>query len=178
MSIEYNLKISKKARLLRIAVQSDGSVVVTAPKYFSLSKIKEFVDKKEKWILEKQKKFSKLEKYNLPKINKKSLVYYKNQAKFLVEDRIKYFNKFYNLKYSKISIKKQKTRWGSCSKLGNLNFNYKIVFLPKNLADYLVVHEMCHLAELNHSKNFWNLVAKAIPNYKLLSKRLKNIHFI
>jgi hypothetical protein len=72
-------------------------------------------------------------------------------------------------------IKNTSSRWGSCSRLGNLNFNYKIVFLPPELQDYLVVHELCHLGQFNHSQSFWNLVKKTIPEYLRLRKNLRDI---
>lgn len=75
--------------------------------------------------------------------------------------------------YKRISIRNQKTRWGSCSSAKNLNFNYKIVFLPKELANYLVIHELCHLTHFNHSKDFWNLVETMCPNFQILEKTLK-----
>ena len=96
-----------------------------------------------------------------------------NQAKVLILDRIKHYNSFYGFKINRIAIKNQKTRWGSCSSKGNLNFNYKIIFLRKELADYLIVHELCHLGQLNHSKKFWDLVEKTIPNFVELNKKLK-----
>lgn len=95
------------------------------------------------------------------------------QARTFVENRISYFNKFYNFEINRIVIKNQKTRWGSCSSKKNLNFNYKIIYLRPALADYLIVHELCHLGELNHSKRFWALVAKTIPSYIKISKELK-----
>lgn len=171
--IKYSLKRSFRSRSLRIAVDYNGQVKVTAPRFFPKYKINDFVSKKEDWIIEKINFFSKFEKLNLPEINKANYKDYKKQAEVLVKEKINYFNKIYNFSYNHISIKKQKTRWGSCSKKKNLNFNYKIIFLPKNVADYLVVHEMCHLKELNHSKNFWALVKFAIPDYKLLNKSLK-----
>ena len=87
---------------------------------------------------------------------KKNLDYlkYKNQATNLVKERIEYFNTFYNYKWGKIVVRNQKTRWGSCSKKGNLNFNYKIVLLSPEAADYIIVHELCHLKEFNHSERF------------------------
>jgi predicted metal-dependent hydrolase len=90
-----------------------------------------------------------------------------------MEQRIEYYNQYYGFKYNKINIKNQKTRWGSCSKKGNLNFNYKILFLSAETRDYIVVHELCHLKEFNHSKKFWNLVAETIPNYLQIRKNLK-----
>lgn len=96
----------------------------------------------------------------------KNYLKYKIVALELAKNRLEYFNTFYNLKYNRVSIKNQKTRWGSCSRKGNLNFNYKIALLPSKMSDYIIVHELCHLAEFNHSQNFWNLVAEQIPDYK------------
>lgn len=105
--------------------------------------------------------------------SKKDYVKYKGQAVELALGRIKYFNRIYGVKFNKINIKNQKTRWGSCSKKGNLNFNYKIILLPEQLADYIIVHELCHLKEFNHSQKFWNLVAKTIPDCLELRNELK-----
>jgi len=95
-------------------------------------------------------------------------------ARILIENRISYFNKFYNFEINRIAIKNTKSRWGSCSKKKNLNFNYKIIFLEPQLADYIIVHELCHLGEFNHSKRFCNLIAKTIPDYKNIHQKLKN----
>ena len=94
-------------------------------------------------------------------------------ARIFVENRISYFNKFYNFKINRIAIKNTKTRWGSCSSKGNLNFNYKIIYLKPELADYLIVHELCHLGELNHSRRFWVLVSKTIPDYAKINEDLR-----
>lgn len=101
---------------------------------------------------------------------------YKEVAREVAIKRLEYFNQFYNFKYGQVAIRNQKTRWGSCSKKGNLNFNYKIALLPPELADYLVVHELCHLGEFNHSQNFWNLVGKTLPDYRELRKKLRAIN--
>jgi predicted metal-dependent hydrolase len=97
----------------------------------------------------------------------------REQARTLVENRLSYFNKFYNFKINRIAIKNTSTRWGSCSSKGNLNFNYKIIYLRKELADYLIVHELCHLGEFNHSKRFVALVKKTIPDYVNINKELR-----
>lgn len=97
----------------------------------------------------------------------------KEQAKGFVESRLEHFNRFYGFKINRVAIKNQTTRWGSCSSRGNLNFNYRIMYLRKELADYLVVHELCHLKEMNHSKRFWALVKQTIPNYVELNKELR-----
>ncbi|MFA6190292.1 MAG: M48 family metallopeptidase [Candidatus Staskawiczbacteria bacterium] len=97
----------------------------------------------------------------------------REQARRFATERINYFNKFYGFKVNRIAIKNTSTRWGSCSSRGNLNFNYKIIYLRPALADYLIVHELCHLGELNHSKRFWALVSKTIPDYIIINKELK-----
>lgn len=98
---------------------------------------------------------------------------YKEKARTLAEERIRHFNQAYDFKFNRISIKNHKSRWGSCSRKGNLNFNYKIALLPERLADYIIVHELCHLGELNHSRKFWDLVAKTIPDYSKARKELR-----
>lgn len=97
----------------------------------------------------------------------------KDEAWEKVQEKVIYFNGFYKFFVGKITIRNTKSRWGSCSKLGNLSFNYKIAFLPQRLIDYLVVHELCHLKEFNHSKNFWSLVSKTIPHWRALRKEIK-----
>lgn len=107
----------------------------------------------------------------------KSFNKYKENALALAENRIKYFNNFYGFDINRIFIKNQKTRWGSCSSNKNLNFNYRIALIHPALADYIIVHELCHLQELNHSRNFWALVSKTIPHYKEARRQLKKIRF-
>jgi len=106
---------------------------------------------------------------------KKDYLKFKEQALVLAQERLTYFNQFYGFKFNRVSIKNQKTRWGSCSKKGNLNFHYKIALLPERVADYIIVHELCHLKEFNHSQNFWNLVAQSFPDYLSLRNQLKNV---
>ena len=97
----------------------------------------------------------------------------REQARIFAENRISHFNKFYKFEINRIAIKNTSTRWGSCSSKRNLNFNYKIIYLRPALADYLIVHELCHLGELNHSKRFWALVAKVVPDFVEINKELR-----
>jgi len=96
-------------------------------------------------------------------------------ARTLVHSRLEHFNKFYNFSYKRVFIKSQSTRWGSCSSKGNLNFNYRIALLPSHLADYIIVHELCHLKEFNHGKSFWDLVAETIENPLALKTELNKV---
>lgn len=88
----------------------------------------------------------------------------KETARALVEERLLYFNQFYGHSIGSVSIRNQKTRWGSCSRKGNLNFNYRLALIAPALADYVIVHELCHLKEFSHKKAFWDLVSKTIPD--------------
>jgi predicted metal-dependent hydrolase len=107
---------------------------------------------------------------------RKQYLLHKEQARILVKSRLEYFNLYYKFPIKKIFIKNQRSRWGSCSSKGNLNFNYKIALLPPELADYLVVHELCHLGEFNHSSAFWALVAETLPDWENRRAALKKIH--
>ncbi len=99
----------------------------------------------------------------------------KERARFLVHAHLARINQIYNFSFNRVCVKNHKSRWGSCSKKGNLNFNYKIIHLPVELAEYIVVHELCHLKELNHSSRFWALVVKAVPDYKARRRKLKAV---
>lgn len=100
---------------------------------------------------------------------------HKENARSIILARLEYWNQFYNYDYNRVAIRNQKTCWGSCTSKKNLNFSYKLIFLPPHLLDYIVVHELCHLEELNHGKNFWGLVAKALPEYKTHIREMREI---
>jgi predicted metal-dependent hydrolase len=100
---------------------------------------------------------------------------HKEKARALIHARLLHWNQFYNHSYKRVAIRDQRSRWGSCSTKQNLNFNYRILFLPEALVDYIVVHELCHLAEFNHSPSFWNHVARTLPDYKVLKAELYSI---
>jgi hypothetical protein len=96
-------------------------------------------------------------------------------ARTLVLSRLAHFNQVYGFTFGTVSIRDQRSRWGSCSSKGNLNFNYRIALLPAHLADYIVVHELCHRGEFNHSQRFWDLVAQVMPDYARLREELRKI---
>lgn len=101
-----------------------------------------------------------------PQLARKVLeAWYRHQAPALFAARIECLNQTYALPFGRVSIKSQKSRWGSCSRLGNLNFNWRLLLAPLPVLDYVVVHELCHLKEMNHGTRFWQLVARACPDY-------------
>lgn len=105
----------------------------------------------------------------------KHYVAHKEAARALIHTRLAHWNQFYNFSYNRVAIRNQRRCWGSCTSLRNLNFSYRILFLPPHLQDYIVVHELCHLAELNHGKAFWELVAQQVPLYKEHIQELRAI---
>jgi predicted metal-dependent hydrolase len=173
MDINYEVRRSVKARRMRVTIHRDGRVVATMPRFLDLKILDKFVEEKKEWIIERVQKFLSSPLRFVKNSSKRDLKKYKAEVLVLVNERLEYYNKYYNLKYNRISIRNQKSRWGSCSKKGNLNFNYKILQLPPEIRDYIIVHELCHLQEFNHSKDFWNLVKVAIPNYVEVRNGLK-----
>ena len=173
-SIDYTFKISRRARRMRLAVYCDGNFVVTAPQSMDQNLVEQFIFKKAQWIIDKLEYFKKFPGRFIRGSSRKDFLLHRERALTLAENRIKYFNEIYYFKFNKINIRNQKTRWGSCSKKGNLNFNYKIALIPPRLSDYIIVHELCHLGEFNHSPRFWNLVAQTVPDYMKIRREIRN----
>lgn len=99
--------------------------------------------------------------------------FYKVHLKKVIDDRIKLYETQIKGKYKKISIRNQKTRWGSCSSSGTISFNYRLLMAPLEIIDYIIVHELCHLDHMNHSKSYWKTVYKIMPDYKERQEWLK-----
>lgn len=171
--VEYTLKSSRRARRMRLAIYRGGGFVVTIPRGLKDSITESFLQKKSAWILNTIETFARLPRLVFRRGYIREYNQQKADALAFVQGRIDFLNKFYGFKIGKIVIRNQKTRWGSCSRGGNLNFNYRILHLPKELADYIIAHEICHKDEFNHSRNFWNLVARALPQYAELRARLR-----
>jgi len=178
ISIFYTLRTSIKAKKIRLSIYRDGDFVVTIPKRGNIKEAEDFIIKKSKWVTEKINYFKNSPPVIRTKCCKAEYKLYKDKAMALANSRVQHFNKIYGFNFNKIYIKNQKTRWGSRSRKGNLNFNYKIALLPEKLADYIIVHEICHLGEFNHSQSFWNLVRRTTPDYKEIRKELKKSKFI
>ena len=175
MGITYTLKRSTRAQTLRLSVYPDARVMVTAPTLFGIETIERFVEKHADWV---RRTVAKMDGRSVLSIRRREIETLKNHALVLAETRCAHFAKHYGVRYKKITIRAQKSRWGSCSRSGNLSFNYKIVALPSHIADYIIVHELCHLAEMNHGKKFWDLVAKIVPEHKAIRKELRRIAIV
>jgi predicted metal-dependent hydrolase len=104
--------------------------------------------------------------------------FYVDSAREIFEERSAFFANKLGVGFNKIAIKDQSTRWGSCSSDKNLNFNFRVLLAPERVLDYLVIHEVCHLVEMNHSSKFWNLVESLMPDYKDAKKWLTDNGFL
>lgn len=169
--MNYTIRKSARAKRLRIIVEKSGEVVLVIPKRISERSALRFLKQQQNWIEKQLVKQSTRKK--LCEGTREEYVQYKEEVRARVNKRLEYFNSYYGFRYNRVSIRNQKTRWGSCSAKGNLNFNYKMFFLPEELFDYIIVHELCHLQEHNHSERFWNLVAQKIDTPKKAAAKLQ-----
>jgi len=166
---------------IRITITRNGDIRVSKPHRVTLSQVEAFIFSKSSWINNhlnkiKSAEFNSIQNIVKPKLNRRDYLIHKNTALQFATVKLEFYNKHYKFSYKNISIRNQKTRWGSCSRLGNLNFNYKIALIPERLADYIIVHELCHLGQFNHSQKFWNLIEETIPDYKDKVRELRKIH--
>lgn len=179
-ALEYELKESRGLRTMRITVTLEGNVVVSAPRMIPHALVTRFVERKRAWIdmmrARAQKRTHGKPLIVLPRNVPGSRAHRDavERARALVQERLQYFSHTYGFSYGRVSIRNQKTRWGSCSGLNNLSFNYRIVYLPPALVDYLIVHELAHTKEHNHSSRFWKVVADIVPDYKERRQTLRN----
>lgn len=169
--------IRSNRKTVAIQVNSDLSVTVRAPRSASEKDIEEILKKKEAWIsrhIEKIKKAKeRFEAEPTENLTREKVIALAEEALKVIPERVEYFAKVIGVTYGKITVRNQKTRWGSCSSKGNLNFNCLLMLAPPEVLDYVVVHELCHRKQMNHSKAFWLEVEKVLPNYKEVRKWLK-----
>ncbi len=170
---EYELKVSARAKRLSITIRPGGSVTVTVPRRHDMARVEAFVRQHAEWIRRKAKRAAQRPQLLLAHLGARDYAKHKEAARAAVRQLIEECNVPYGYAVRTVRIGNQKGRWGSCSARGNLNFNYKILFLPRELQEYVVVHELCHLKEMNHSDRFWALVEKTVPNWHILRKELR-----
>ena len=167
--IEYELRRSRR-RTLSIEVNREAKLSVHAPITMPLYKINGFVESHKKWIDEKQKKA--VQNY-IPEPSESEIELLKQKAKEILVPLTEYYAKIMGVEYIKVSITSAKTRYGSCSKKGSINYSWRVMLHPKETWDYIVVHELCHLIHFDHSKSFWQTVEHFLPDYKNRKAMLK-----
>jgi hypothetical protein len=173
---EYNVEVRRsKRKSAAIKITADMQIVVFVPLYVSDNEIERMVISKSKWIDEHMLKVQSTidERSKLEKITSEQIKELADQAVEYIPKRVKYYAEKENFVYNKITIKNLVSRWGSCSTKGNLNFNCLLMLTPDYVIDYIVVHELCHLREMNHSEKFWAKVEKIMPDYQRAELWLK-----
>lgn len=178
-----NVKIIRSNRkTLAIQINPDLSVTVRAPMYAPQSDIERILRDKEGWIQkhiekireqEAKRKETQGESVESEYLTNEEIKKLADKALQHIPKRVSYYAKQIDVTYGKITIRNQKTRWGSCSSKGNLNFNCLLMLTPPEVIDYVVVHELCHRKEMNHSGAFWAEVEKVLSGYKEQVKWLK-----
>lgn len=173
-ALSYTLRRSRRAKRVSISIHCDA-ITVTAPCTSSDMLIASFVKRHAVWI---EKTLAQIRKrkmnWILPEgVTHDSFAACRKRAKEFILNRLERYAHLYGLSYRRVAVKNMKTRWGSCSRKKNLNFHYRLLLLPLALADYVIVHELCHLKHLNHSKRFWDLVACAAPDHRKRRRELR-----
>ncbi|MFH2063206.1 MAG: SprT family zinc-dependent metalloprotease [bacterium] len=171
--ISYSIRRSSRARRLTATVYPDARIVITAPPAASGRKIADFVSRYMDWIERQLAGCRKNAGCTYLPGGRRDYLKHRERARTLVHETLERLNRAYGFRYGRVSIKNLYARWGSCSELGNLNFNYKLVHLPSHLAEYIIVHELCHLGEMNHSARFWSLVARIVPDWRDCRRELR-----
>ena len=168
--MEYEI-IRSSRRTIAIQITPDGRVMVRSPRHMSRNSVDEFVRSKQVWI-EKHLAIRQT-RTAPPPLTREQLKTLAEEALAFIQDRAAYYAPLVGASYGRITIRAQRSRWGSCSSKGNLNFNCLLMLVPAHVLDYVVVHELCHLRELNHSPRFWAEVERILPDYKVSRTWLK-----
>ena len=168
MEISYRI-IRSDRRTIALQIKPDGEILVRCPRKLPEREVASFVDSKRSWLekyLRRQKPVVALSDAQLKELAQR--------AREDLTARVERLAPLVGVSWGRITIRSQRTRWGSCSGKGNLNFNCLLMLAPEQVRDYVVVHELCHRKEMNHSVRFWAMVEKLQPDYKLSRKWLKD----
>lgn len=175
--INCNIIYSNR-KSISIQINKDKSLTIRCPYFLSESECIQFIQQKNNWIVSHLKNMPEL---IIPSFSEEQLKQihffekkFRNAAKEYIPKRVAYFHQFTGGNYTSITIRDQKSRWGSCSSRGTLSFNYRLMLASPEILDYVIVHELCHLTHMNHSKSFWEMVESILPDYKIYKSFLKD----
>ena len=168
MQISYEV-IRSNRRTISLQIKPDGAVLVRCPLRLPEREVVAFVESKRAWL---EKHLCRREW--VERLTKDEVAALAIRAKEDITARVERLAPLVGVSWERITIRSQRTRWGSCSGKGNLNFNCLLMLAPEQVRDYVVVHELCHRKEMNHSARFWALVERILPNYTLSRKWLKD----
>lgn len=166
--IKYEL-IRSDRKSIRLEL-TDKGLIVRAPRFLSKREIEKFIEDNREWI--ETKTAEKKESSEVP-FTDEEIQELAQRALEIIPPRVEYYAEKIGVSYGRITIRNQRTRWGSCSSKKNLNFNCLLVLAPEEVMDSVIVHELCHIKEMNHSKEFYRLVYEAFPEYDKCNQWLK-----
>ena len=167
--------IRSRRKTMALQVRPDGTVLVRAPRLMPQWAIRRFVESRQEWIRNQLKKqaASEQQRKNIGLLTERELKELTDSARRDLTERCVFWAERLGVTYGRISIRHQRSRWGSCSSQGNLNFNCLLMLAPEMVRDYVVVHELCHRKHMNHSPVFWQAVEQAIPDWRIAKAWLK-----
>ena len=167
--------IRSNRKTISIQIDREANVIVRAPYRVSEREIRRFLAEKEAWIRKHQEKIRAQEKAfeGIKPLTREEIEMLADQAMKVIPERVAYYAKKIGVTYGRITIRNQKTRWGSCSSKGNLNFNCLLMLTPPEVIDSVVVHELCHRKEMNHSAKFYDEIYRVCPAYDKWNRWLK-----
>ena len=171
MDIPYTL-IRSSRKTISLQITPEGELIVRCPNRMSAEAVRAFVRSKESWI--EKHMAGRKGRQPLPRLTAEEIRELADRALAVIPERVKYFAPLVGVTYGRITIRNQRTRWGSCSGRGNLNFNCLLMLAPPEVMDYVVVHELCHRKEMNHSERFWAEVERILPDYRERRQWLKD----
>ena len=177
----YRLIRSRRRRTIAIEITEDIDVIVRAPVWVPMSEIERFVAERREWILKNTAKMRKRieerrkqeSEYPVERLSMEQIRELADKAVRIIPQRVSYYAKELGVTYGRITIRNQRSRWGSCSSKGNLNFNCLLMLTPPEVIDSVIVHELCHRKYMNHSQSFYNEIYRVFPEYDAWDRWLK-----
>ena len=176
MSAEVKISIIRSNRKTLSIQLKNGEIIARAPLRMKDKDIYSFIESKKSWIEKNLAKIEEREKAisDVEPFTEEEIKALAEKAKVIIAERVKYYAPLIGVTYNRITIRCQRTRWGSCSSKGNLNFNCLLALFPLEIIDSVVVHELCHRKHMNHSPQFYAEIEKVFPEYKRCNKWLKD----
>ncbi len=169
---KIHFKKSKKAKYLRLSIDSSKIINVTIPRNSTMQNAEKFLQSKTDWIHKHLSKIDQRNNFTLQNTMNSNL-YNKEEAKKIIRDRLNELSIIHELSFNRSFIRSQKSRWGSCSAKNNINLNIKLINLPEDLRDYVIIHELVHTKIKNHSHIFWKEMTKYYADPKAIDKKLR-----
>ncbi len=169
---EMDITVIRSARkTVGLEITPNGQIILRAPLAMTETQMRQFLSEKEAWLKKhllifKDKQAKRAETSTQPRLTEADIRALADRALTEIPPRVANYAKIIGVTYGRITIRNQTTRWGSCSSKGNLNFNCLLMLAPSEIADYTIVHELCHRKEMNHSAAFWALVESVMPDYR------------